>query len=294
MPSVQLAVIEPAPAVAEVKLCVAEVLLAGVKPTLVQLTNVTPLRLGNEQLTAAGITTVPEAGEQLGAAAANVTVAVCVKVIGTVESTAVKVAVPTVADFAVPVTGLVVPVRGDGVRVAKVVPLVCEIVIVSPAARALPNWSRTVAVRVLVATPSATRVVGEAVSVEPEALAAPGTSVRVPKFVAPHVTPLTMAPPQARVMLPLASGVPADGRTRQFVKVTVLAEVDTEFTWYVIEVVVRLTNTITTWVAAPVIVTPGLVPPVSKTKPAGALKVSAPVEMSAAAPSVMTGPVRAV
>ena len=69
-------------------------------------------------------------------------------------------------------------------------------------------------------------------------LMAPATSVRVPKFVVP-VTPDMVAVP-VLVILPLARGVPAEGRTRMFCQVSefvtpfVLDDVTVKVIWVVV------------------------------------------------------------
>src|SRR5262245_37676608 len=120
--------------------------------------------------------------------------------------------------------------------------------------------------------------------------AAPGTSRRAPSL-APVGRPATLAVP-LRVRLPLASGVPALGRTRTFCQVSLQVTPLALALVTVNTICVLLTELIAT--AAP-LETPlrllaelpepvsrvtnivGAVPPVSKINPAGALRVIVPV-----------------
>jgi hypothetical protein len=135
-------------------------------------------------------------------------------------------------------------------------------------------------------------------------LAAPAVSVKVPRLVL-DVMPLTVAPPES-VIDPEASGVPAEGRTRTFchVRLQVTPELLTEDTVKVICVVLIEVMATEVPLATPLILRPlpptpptlvtrtvGAVPPVSKTKPLGALRTIVPVPMSPDAPSVSVGPV---
>src|SRR5437762_2687837 len=116
-------------------------------------------------------------------------------------------------------------------------------------------------------------------------LAAPATSRKAPRL-ALIGRPTTVAVPP-RVKLPLASGVPAVGRTRTFCQVRVqiaplLGAVTVKVSW------VDVTDDIATAVPlettlmfleaddAPLILTVGAVPPVSKTNPAGAVRMIVP------------------
>src|SRR5437667_4871805 len=116
-------------------------------------------------------------------------------------------------------------------------------------------------------------------------LAAPATSRKAPRL-ALMGSPATLAVPP-RVKLPLASGVPAVGRTRTFCQVSVqsaplLGVVTVKVSW------VDVTDVIVTAVPLetplmfleadpPLILTVGAVPAVSKTNPAGALRMIVPV-----------------
>src|SRR5213594_2242856 len=118
-------------------------------------------------------------------------------------------------------------------------------------------------------------------------LAAPAISRKTPRLM-PVGRPTTVAVP-LRVRLPLASGVPAVGRTRTFCQVSVqvappLLETVTVKVSYVVvtELIANelpLVAPLIVLEAAPVevIFTVGAVPPVSKTKPAGALRIIVPV-----------------
>src|SRR5213594_3165622 len=117
-------------------------------------------------------------------------------------------------------------------------------------------------------------------------LAAPATSRKPPKLEVGD-TPAMVAVP-VRVRLPLAKGVPAVGRTRTFCQVSVqrtpplLGPVTVKVSW------VDVTDVIATEVPLatalmfleldpPLIRTVGAVPVVSKTNPAGALRMIVPV-----------------
>src|SRR5262245_54288199 len=130
-------------------------------------------------------------------------------------------------------------------------------------------------------------------------LAAPATSRNAPRFTLAGRPATEAVPP--RIRLPLASGVPAVGRTRTFCQVSLQVTP----LWLVLVTVkttcVLLTEVIATAVpletplmllpALPepeirVIRTVGAVPPVSKRNPAGALRVIVPVPTSPLAFSV--------
>src|SRR5437870_2595486 len=116
-------------------------------------------------------------------------------------------------------------------------------------------------------------------------LAAPATSRKLPKLEVGD-TPVMLAVP-VRVRFPLASGVPAVGRTRTFCQVSeqtapLLGAVTVKVSC------VDVTDVIATEVPLetplmfleadpPVILTVGAVPAVSKTNPAGALRMIVPV-----------------
>src|SRR6266487_3714170 len=121
-------------------------------------------------------------------------------------------------------------------------------------------------------------------------LAAPGTSRRAPRFEVGD-TPVMAAEP-LRVRLPLASGVPAVGRSRTFCQVSLqVTPAELELvTVKTICVVVREVMAAAVPLATPlmlaallplpatrVIRTVGAVPPVSKRKPVGALRMIVPV-----------------
>jgi len=132
---------------------------------------------------------------------------------------------------------------------------------------------------------------------------APATSVSVPKFV-PAGAPLMDEVPLF-VMLPLASGAPAVGRTLipdQVILPRPLPDVDCCVTVIVIVVAVG----VTVWEVPPptcklvddplafVTVAVTELAAVENSKPAGAFRMMVPVPMSPTAPSVRTGPVRVV
>jgi hypothetical protein len=138
--------------------------------------------------------------------------------------------------------------------------------------------------------------------------AAPATSVSVPKFVDPAVTPVKTDVPDD-VILPLASGAPVVGRTRtfchinEFVTPLLLADV--------IEKVICVEVTALTATLVPlatplifllpppfppilVIKTVGVVPPVSKMNPAGTFRMIVPTPALPLEDSLYVGPVRVV
>ena len=136
---------------------------------------------------------------------------------------------------------------------------------------------------------------------------APGTSVSVPRLVTSFVTPEIESVPLF-VMLPEASGAPADGRTRtscqvsefrvcpcvEAVIVTVIVDAVR-----VVAIVDPLGKSLKLFaefaqLAVQVTRTVGAIPPVSNTKPVGAFKIIVPVFISLPAFSAMTGPVSAV
>src|SRR5262245_3381075 len=121
-------------------------------------------------------------------------------------------------------------------------------------------------------------------------LAAPATSRRVPRLEVGE-TPAMVAVP-VRLRLPLASGVPALGRTRTFCQVSrqvtpdALALVTVKVIWLAVrEVIAAAVPLATPLMLLPleplpvtrVIKTVGAVPPVSNTNPAGALRMIVPV-----------------
>src|SRR5262245_23025974 len=118
-------------------------------------------------------------------------------------------------------------------------------------------------------------------------LAAPATSRRRPRLALVD-RPVTLAVP-LRVRLPLASGVPAAGRTRTFCQVNVqrapplLGAVTVKVSCVVVtELIARELPLLAPLIdleadAVEVILTDGAVPPVSKTKPVGALRMMVPV-----------------
>src|SRR3990172_6087349 len=110
----------------------------------------------------------------------------------------------------------------------------------------LKNWSVAVTPAILNGVP-AVRAVGDPVFPVPATndwpgivttslFIVPATSVRVPKFVTPAVTPLMVEVPLF-VMLPEARGVPAEGRTRifchvnEFLTLLLLADVIVNVIW---------------------------------------------------------------
>src|SRR5436190_8520707 len=120
-------------------------------------------------------------------------------------------------------------------------------------------------------------------------LAAPATSVNVPKFVVP-LTAAAVAVPVLTI-LPLANGVPAEGRTRMFCQVS---EQVTPVLLALAIVMVRVVLVRVTAIVEPsarplmfrelapappmrFINTVGAAPPVSNTKPVGALRMIVPV-----------------
>src|SRR5438309_1915743 len=126
----------------------------------------------------------------------------------------------------------------------------------------------------------------------------------VPKFVNPSVTPTMLLDPDF-VILPLANGVLAVGRTRMFCQVRVhglppaLLEVIVIVRFVVVTMapmvapLARLLMFLLAF-APPFITTVGRMPPVSKTKPAGTRRTIVPVPTSPLLGSWYTGPVRLV
>ena len=135
---------------------------------------------------------------------------------------------------------------------------------------------------------------------------APTTSVSVPKLVLPVTPEMDEVP--LFVILPEAKGVPAVGRTLTFCQVNELvtpllvAAVIVMVSWAVVTVtaiVEPLLRSLMLRVLGPlppmrVTKTVGAAPPVSNSKPDGALRIMVPVPMSAVAPSDITGPVNEV
>jgi hypothetical protein len=134
-------------------------------------------------------------------------------------------------------------------------------------------------------------------------VAVPATSVNVPKLVVPVMPAIALVP--EFVMLPDASGVAAVGRTRMFCQVRLFRTVPelTSFTVKVSAVLVTVVKgtevpdaTLLMLLLLPplparrVTITVGAVPPVSKTKPAGALRTIVPVPITPVAVSLRTGP----
>ena len=117
-------------------------------------------------------------------------------------------------------------------------------------------------------------------------MAAPTTSVSRPQF-APATTPAKVEVPEL-VMLPDARGVPAVGRTRTFCQVIVFGVppvlLDEMVNVSCVEVMDVMANDVPLTallmffelVGSPVIFTVGAVPPVSNTKPEGALRMMVP------------------
>src|SRR5207249_6419069 len=143
-----------------------------------------------------------------------------------------NVAIPFPAP--VPISMLVVPCNGPVPEVrAKVRTLLAE----SPLTELLPNWSR---LRTTGWTPNgAPAFATPGWVVNASRLARPATSVSVPKLVLLAVTAAITAVP-VLVRLPLASGVPARGRTRTLVQVNeqvtpaLLALVTVKVIWFVL------------------------------------------------------------
>src|SRR6516164_2394274 len=118
-------------------------------------------------------------------------------------------------------------------------------------------------------------------------LAAPATSRSVPKLEFEE-TPVMVAVP-LRLRLPVARGVPAVGRTRTFCQVSVqttpplLGRVTVKVSCVVVtELIARELPLVAPLIfledePVEAIFTVGAVPPVSKTKPAGALRMMVPV-----------------
>src|ERR1051326_4603953 len=129
-------------------------------------------------------------------------------------------------------------------------------------------------------------------------LALPTTSFKRPKLETASVTPGKVAVP-VLVIDPEANGVPAVGRTRTFCQVIVLGVlpvllvVMVNVSWVeetdVMASDVQLTGGLLFLVLSvvlPVILTVGAVPPVSKTNPLGALRITVPAAAFPVATSV--------
>src|SRR5215475_5998014 len=118
-------------------------------------------------------------------------------------------------------------------------------------------------------------------------LAAPATSRKEPRLALVE-RPTTLAVP-VRARLPRTRGVPAVGRTLTFCQVNVqrapplLETVTVKVSWVVVtELIARELPLLAPLIdleadAVEVILTDGAVPPVSKTKPVGALRMMVPV-----------------
>src|SRR6266567_3743597 len=194
----------------------------------------------------------------------------------------------------VPMSRLVVPKSGP-------VPLLRVNVTVrlagKPLVESLPNWSR---LRTTGWVPNAAPAVAEpGWVVNTSRLAAPASSVSAPKVVLLAVTAARVAVP-VLVRLPFARGVPASGVTRTLVQVSEqvtpppLALVTVNVIWLVVREVMAtalpLATALMLLLLLPLPVrrvtkTVGSVPPVSKLKPAGALRVIVPVPTSPLAAS---------
>src|SRR5438552_16505579 len=138
-------------------------------------------------------------------------------------------------------------------------------------------------------------------------LAAPGTARKRPRL-APAGRPVTLAVPLT-VRLPLASGLPAAGRTRTFCQVSLhvtplaleLVTVNTSCV-LLIEVIATAVPLDTPLMLLPLLPEPvsrvtnivGAVPPISNTKPVGALRRIVPVPTLPLAFSEQLGPVKVV
>src|SRR5215471_10249650 len=154
------------------------------------------------------------------------------------------------------------------------------------ALRRLPNWSRTCRTGCWAKGIPAVAVVEGCVRMA-RLLAAPATSRKVPRLALVE-RPTTLAVPLIR-RLPLAKGVPAVGRTRTFCQVsvqvtpallgTVTVKVSCVEVTELMPKELPLLAPLIDLEAEPVEVTftVGAVPPVSKTKPAGALTMMVPV-----------------
>lgn len=159
-----------------------------------------------------------------------------------------------------------------------------------------------------VVVPSAGIEVGEAETVEDDALTAPATSVSVPKLVDPLVTPLIVEFPDSEpfVILPEASGLVAVGRTfiPEYVilhlSLPLLALVTVTVIVDVVGVTVSLDESLTCVelgllhdpTAPTVAVTEFVV--VSNSNPEGTFKIIVPVPISPFVSSEITGPVKGV
>src|ERR1051325_11205305 len=186
-------------------------------------------------------------------------------------------------------TKLATPLVAVALRVPCKLPLpvaraaVTTVLSVTPLAtlRRLPNWSRTWRTGCCAnATPAV--AVDEGCVRMARVLAAPATSRRVPKLEA-GATPVMLAVP-LRARLPLASGVPAVGRTRTFCQVNLqvtplkLGLVTVKTNWVLVtELMATAVPLETPLMLLPALPEPvtrvinmlGAVPAVSKTKPAG-------------------------
>ena len=139
-------------------------------------------------------------------------------------------------------------------------------------------------------------------------LGAPGTSVKVPKLGL--LTPLVIVLVPVSVMLPVANGVPAVGRTRMFchvreflIEFAVCAVTVKVIVVAVLEVIATEVPVATSLMLFPLVVqglvkqptnTLGTIPPVSNTNPDGALRMSVPIPICAVPFSARTGPVSEV
>src|SRR5262245_27900220 len=193
----------------------------------------------------------------------------------------VKVATPSVAvALSVPCRVPLPLPRAAVTTVLSVTPLA--------ALRRLPNWSRTCRTGCWAKGTPAVAVAEGCVRMA-RLLAAPATSRKVPRLALVE-RPTTLAVPLIR-RLPLTNGVPAVGRTRTFCQVSL------QLTPLILELVTVKTSCVldTEVIAAvPPLKTPlmllpelpepvsrvtntvGAVPPVSNTKPAGALTMMVP------------------
>ncbi len=203
----------------------------------------------------------------------------------------------------------------DGVEVNAPVPLVPAQVCVDSlgmrvtvealsAVSMLPNWSSIATVGLVEKSVSTVAEV-EGCTVKATWLLTPGTSVKVPKLV--ELVMLLMTDVPLLVILPVASGVPADGRTRIPDQVIMLRHPPDETRVMLIVIVVCVGVTVCEAAAfisrglAPVqfpaelvLVAVTLLVVVLKINPDGAFKIIVPVPISALAPSVMAGPVSVV
>src|SRR5215470_5860172 len=167
--------------------------------------------------------------------------------------------------------------------------------------RRLPNWSRTCSTGCWAkATPAVALEEGWVWMAK--TLADPATSRSEPRLALVE-RPTTFAVP-LRLRLPTARGVPAVGRTRTFCQVKVLVtplalelvtvKVSCVEVTELIATDVPLETPLILFLEEPVIFTVGAVPPVSKTKPAGALRMMVPVPTLPLAFSEYVGPVKLV